>query len=88
MAKLTASTRNALPSSDFVFPNQRKYPIEDASHARNALSRASAQGGKIASKVKASVKSKYPDIGKKKPTPADEGRKDMMMKQEAARRLK
>jgi hypothetical protein len=38
MAKLTTKERNALPAKDFVFPKQRKFPIEDASHARDALS--------------------------------------------------
>src|ERR1017187_890614 len=33
--KLTSKERNALPSESFVFPKKRKYPIENASHARN-----------------------------------------------------
>ena len=44
MAKLDAATRNALPSKDFAEPKERKFPINDASHARDALSRASAKG--------------------------------------------
>lgn len=64
MAKLTAAKRNSLPSSAFVFPKTRKFPIEDPSHARNALSRAGAKGGSIQAKVRAKVKSKYPSIGK------------------------
>ena len=43
MARLTAAQRNALPSSDFAIPSQRKYPIEDASHRANAKARASQQ---------------------------------------------
>ena len=39
MAKLTTKERNALPNSDFAGPG-RSYPVQDASHARNALSRA------------------------------------------------
>lgn len=66
MAKLTAATRNALPASSFVFPGSRKFPIEDASHARNALSRAGAKGGAVQAKVRAAVKRKYPSIGKPK----------------------
>lgn len=66
MAKLTSAQRNALPSSDFVFPAQRKFPVEDAAHARNALSRAGAKGGSVKSKVDAKVHSKFPAIGKKK----------------------
>jgi hypothetical protein len=41
MAKLTAKERNALPAKDFAIPSVRKYPIEDASHRKNALARAS-----------------------------------------------
>ena len=63
VAKLTAKTRNALPSSSFVFPKTRKFPIEDKSHARNALSRAGAKGGAVESKVRAAVHAKYPGIG-------------------------
>lgn len=40
MAKLTTKQRKALPSEDFALPKQRKYPIEDASHARDAKARA------------------------------------------------
>jgi hypothetical protein len=41
MAELDANARNKLPKSKFAEPEQRKYPIEDKSHARNAKSRAS-----------------------------------------------
>lgn len=40
MAELTTKHRNALPASTFAGPD-RSYPIPDASHARNALARAS-----------------------------------------------
>lgn len=43
MAKLTSKQRKDLKSSDFALPKERKYPIEDASHARNAKARASQQ---------------------------------------------
>ena len=42
MAKLSTSERKALPGKEFVFPGKRKFPIEDKTHARNALSRAGA----------------------------------------------
>ena len=62
MAKLTAKTRNALPSKDFAGPD-RSYPIEDASHARNALARVSQHGSPAEkAKVRAAVHKKYPDI--------------------------
>lgn len=63
MAKLTAKTRNALPTKDFAGPG-RSYPVQDKNHARNALSRVS-QNGSPAEKaeVRAKVQAKYPSIG-------------------------
>ena len=40
MAKLTASERNHLPSSEFAIPRSREYPIEDKNHAIDAKARA------------------------------------------------
>ncbi len=62
MAKLTAKTRNAIPAKDFAGPD-RSYPIEDKSHARNALARAS--GKPVEGRVRAAVHRKFPGIGKK-----------------------
>ena len=39
MAKLSTEARNALPASTFAFPAQRKEPLENASHVRNAVAR-------------------------------------------------
>ena len=39
MSDLTTEERDKLPDSDFAFPKQRKEPIEDASHVRDALAR-------------------------------------------------
>ena len=39
MAKLTDEDRDALKGKDFAFPKQRKEPLEDASHVRNAVAR-------------------------------------------------
>lgn len=66
MAKLTAKKRKALPKSSFAIPGKRAYPIEDESHARNALSRVS-QFGTPSEKaqVRAKVAKKYPKMGKK-----------------------
>jgi hypothetical protein len=33
------TTRSSLPESVFAFPKQRKEPLTDASHVRNALAR-------------------------------------------------
>ena len=64
MARLTTAQRKALPGSDFALPGGR-YPINNPSHARNALSRVS-QFGTPAQKaeVRAAVARKYPGIGK------------------------
>ena len=67
MAKLTYKERKKLPSSSFVEPKERKYPIPDPSHARNALARVSASGSPMEKKkVSAEVHSKFPSIGKDK----------------------
>jgi hypothetical protein len=39
MTKLTTPERNALPARRFAFPSQRKEPLENASHVRNAIAR-------------------------------------------------
>lgn len=41
MAKLTAKKRNKIPKSKFGLPGERKYPMEDKAHAKNAKARAS-----------------------------------------------
>lgn len=66
MAKLTTGQRNKMPKKDFALAGGR-YPIEDKSHARNALARVS-QHGTPAEKaeVREKVHRKYPGIGKGK----------------------
>lgn len=39
MPKLSTQERNALPARQFAFPTQRKEPLENASHVRNAIAR-------------------------------------------------
>jgi hypothetical protein len=39
MAQLSQKQRDALPDKAFAFPAQRKEPLVDASHVRNALAR-------------------------------------------------
>ena len=39
MAELDAVKRNRLSTRSFAFPKQRKEPIENASHVRNAIAR-------------------------------------------------
>lgn len=67
MAKLTSKERKGLPRSDFAVPGKRAYPVEDASHARNALARVSQHGtAGEKTEVRAKVAAKYPGIGKGK----------------------
>jgi hypothetical protein len=62
MAPLDAKRRNALPARDFAGPD-RSYPIEDEAHARDALSRVSANGAPaLKAKVRRRVERKYPEI--------------------------
>jgi len=63
VAKLTTSGRKALPAKEFAGPD-RSYPIPDASHARNALSRVSQFGtADLKKKVREKVHRKFPGIG-------------------------
>ena len=39
MAKLTTATRDRITAEKFAFPKQRKEPLENASHVRNAAAR-------------------------------------------------
>ena len=43
MATLTEKKRDSLKDSTFGLPEERKYPMPDKSHARNAKARASQQ---------------------------------------------
>ena len=62
MARLSSADRRALPAKDFAGPD-RSYPINDASHARNALSRVSQFGTEaLKRKVREKVYRKFPDI--------------------------
>lgn len=68
--KLTAAQRKRIPKSSFAIPSKApgsgSYPINDPSHARNALARVS-QFGTPAEKaaVRAKVHAKYPNMGRK-----------------------
>jgi hypothetical protein len=39
MAKLTTTAREGISTTKFAFPKQRKEPLENASHVRNAAAR-------------------------------------------------
>lgn len=63
-AALSSKERDALPASDFIFPDTREYPYQDVGHARNALSRGAQNetGARLAT-IKSKVHTRYPDIG-------------------------
>ena len=63
MAKLTAAARKRIPQGKYALPGKR-YPIEDKAHARDALSRVSANGSPAEkAEVRARVHAAYPRIG-------------------------
>lgn len=58
--KLTAADRAHIARKNFAMPAERKYPIENMNHARNALSRAS--GKPEEHMVRDAVYRKYPHM--------------------------
>lgn len=67
MSVLTAGQRNRMPAKTFAGPD-RSYPIPDASHARDALSRVSPNGSPaVKAQVRAKVAAKFPGIGQSSP---------------------
>ena len=63
MAKLSDKDRDRLKDSDFAEPEERKYPIEDETHARNALARVAQNGSEEEQKeVRKRVEERYPDL--------------------------
>lgn len=63
LAELSYTARKKLMKTQFAIPEDKKYPIHDVSHARNALARV-AQHGTTTEKrrVRAAVKKKFPKI--------------------------
>ena len=63
MAELTYQKRKRMRSSSFALEKERKYPIHDISHARNALARVAQHGTRAEQKeVKREVYAKYPGL--------------------------
>jgi hypothetical protein len=60
MAKLSTAAKKKEPSTDFGLPKERKYPMPDAAHARNAKARASqmAEKGKLSAGDKKKIDAK------------------------------
>lgn len=69
MAKLDAEKRKKIPKGEFGMPGERKYPMEDKAHAKNAKARASEmeKKGKLSMSSKAKIDAKADKVlGKKK----------------------
>jgi hypothetical protein len=68
----TKAGRKKMSPSQFALPGKKKYRLDDAAHARNALARVEQHGTATEKKqVKAKVRKRYPSIavgGKKKTT--------------------
>lgn len=65
MAELTAKKRKKLKKSSFAIPASRSYPIQDLSHARNALARVAQYGSAMEkARVRRAVHVRYPSIGR------------------------
>jgi uncharacterized protein DUF6582 len=39
MSKISTETRKSIPGEKFAFPKERKEPLENAAHVRNAIAR-------------------------------------------------
>jgi hypothetical protein len=69
MAKLTARARKNIPTGKFALPG-RRYPIEDANHARNALARAAQHASPTEqATIRRKVHAAFPGIGEKQAFP-------------------
>ncbi len=68
MAKLTAAKRKKIPKKEFGMPGERKYPMPDKSHARNAKARASEMEhkGKISKSTESKIDAKADRVLDKK----------------------
>ena len=68
MSKLKTEEREDLSNSKFALPEERKYPVEDKAHARNAKARASQQekAGKLSAADKKKVDAKADSVLKGK----------------------
>jgi len=66
VAKLSYKRRKKLPKTSFALKRERKYPIHDIAHARNALARVAQSGTPSEKKrVRAAVTKRYPSLKKK-----------------------
>ena len=63
--KLTTNKRNRMRSSSIALPEKRAYPINDKSHARNALSRLHNATPAEQKTIKKAIDKRYPGLRKK-----------------------
>lgn len=62
-ADLTAAGRKHIKETNFAIPEEKKYPIHDMAHARNALARVSQHGTpEERRRVREAVYRKYPSL--------------------------
>ena len=67
MGRLTSRGRRRIKRSNFALPKERKYPIQDIAHARNALARVAQYGSKSEQRrVRDVVGRKYPSLRKRR----------------------
>jgi len=64
MAKISTKKQNDLPAEKFAFPKERKEPLTDASHVRNASARFNQVKG-VSSEEKATAKKKIQSAARK-----------------------
>jgi hypothetical protein len=64
MTTLTSEERKKIPKKEFGIPREKKYPMPDKSHARNAKARASEMEhkGKLSSGERAKIDAKADKI--------------------------
>ena len=52
MSKITEDTRDHIADENFAFPKERKEPIPDAAHVRNAIARFKQVQGVLPARVR------------------------------------
>jgi hypothetical protein len=66
LPKISYKEKKEMPDSEFAVPEERKYPIPDEAHARDALSRVSRFGTSEEKKeVCEAVAARFPEIHEK-----------------------
>ena len=68
MAKLTTAARKKIPKKEFGMPGEKKYPMPDKNHAKNAKARASEMEhkGKLSKSAESKIDAKADKMLKRK----------------------